>query len=97
MATFSVGTGLLIVRFDRPLLTAVLNPGNWFLRALGVNYAGGPPCNAAGSVVTCTMAAGLPFPGPDVVNYGPPPFDAVSAKDQEPVEAFTDFPLTVGP
>lgn len=79
------------------LLPGPLNPGNWFLRATNVNYAGGVPCTAGGPFVTCTMAAGLPFPGPDVVNYGPPPFDVVTLGDLEPADPFNDFPLTVLP
>lgn len=43
------------------------------------------------------MAAGLPFPGADVVNYGPPPFDLLGRKNLDPVAAFSDFPLTVLP
>lgn len=79
------------------MAAAIVDHGNWTANINNGRWAAQPPAVAAGPLFTCTMNPGLPLPGPDVVNYGPPPFDVVGRQYGHLVAAFADFPLTVTP
>ena len=48
-----------------------------------------------GSSVNLAVVAGGADPGIDRVAYAPPPFDVITSAGGNPVQAFTDFPLTL--
>lgn len=97
-ATFSSGTNLLTVTFDRTLTGAPISGANWTGRYSGQLYSGpvGPGMVAAGNRVLGTMAPGIVNPGADVTHFNPPPFDVLSSFGI-PAAAFADFPTVVIP
>ena len=85
------------VDFDRLLVVAPLDPGNWSVRVNNLRHAvsaagAGPP--GFPSVTITYQPPGFPDVGPPVVTYNPPPFDVVGDPDLVPAAAFTDYPIT---
>jgi len=95
-ATFFTAASVLQVVFDRFLKDGPLDHGNWRINENALRHLGAFPCTAAGKVVTCRMAAGVPFPAVDSADYLPPPFDVRSRHDL-PAAGFLGFPLVVAP
>lgn len=91
-ADYSALPHFVDVTFDRELRTATLDPGNWLARWTNKRYAA-VTAAAAGQVVRFTLNAGVDWPGLNIVNFTPPPFDVLS-KRRIPAAAFSDFPLT---
>lgn len=82
--------------FDRFLEDGPLDHSNWQIIETASRHVGAFPATAAGKLVSCRMGAGVLFPGPDTVDYMPPPFDVRSRHDL-PAAGFLGFPLIVAP
>lgn len=98
-ATIATFTRRVTVTFDKPLAAGILDPANWS----GTSDRTGPflpftptdPPFAFGSDVTFIADEGLPGPGPNRVDYAPPPFDVVSDFGFVEAPAIAAFPLVV--
>jgi len=83
----------VVVTFNMWLAPGPLDPSIWSIRYGGNSY----PVAAATALtneVTLAYGAGPPDPGPDVVNWLPPPYDVRSLARGTPATAILDFPLT---
>ena len=100
-ATFSTGTNLIVVTFDRLLAPGTSGTGNW----VGVTFSSPAhrfitpfaPLVAAGSVVSGTMIVqATPTGGPPRITYNATPPEVFGTTGM-PVAPFADFPLTLIP
>lgn len=86
----------VFVAFDQPLKRgAAWDTANWFVRWSNLTR---PVVNVTtvDAQVVLQLDAGVLSPGGDVVSFSPPPFD-IEGLWQNPVQAFTDYPLIVCP
>jgi len=83
--------------FDRALKQGNLDNANWFATILGQQRVALSAVSHGNFITTIHSVFGFPNPVPDDINYIPPPHDAIGLIAAEPVEGFTDFPITVPP
>ena len=83
------------VGFDPDILNEpAIDTANWLVRWNNINRVVNT-ADITGSSVNLAVVAGGADPGIDRVAYAPPPFDVITSAGGNPVQAFTDFPLTL--
>ena len=97
-ATWSQGTNLVTVTFDRPLQAGASAGGNWSGVADQLptfrDITFGSPLTVSGSAVSGTSSVGLtPVAGPGRISYAASPPDVISTLGF-PAAPFLDFPMT---
>jgi hypothetical protein len=95
-ATFSVGTLVLTVTFNKRLAAGTSAANNWTLllgNGPAAQYVNPAPAIINGTTVTATMAlGGAAPPDLDTCEYRAIPADVLGYRTGLPVAAFTDFP-----
>lgn len=87
-------TGLEVL-FDPDIANEpAIDTANWTVRWNNLNR-NVTAADITGSSVNLTLTPGGSDPGIDRVNYAPPPFDVLTSDGGNPVQPFTDFPVTV--
>ena len=85
-----------MISFNRVLNPQAIDSANWTFRANN-NRRQAVGATVVGNEVLANSVMIGADPGPDVVDYSPPPFDVRGFPDLAEVFAFTDFPLDVLP
>lgn len=87
-----------IVTFNHPLLPGGLDAANWSVRSGNLRFTIATafvPAFTPTVVDLMYVLPGAADPGPDVVDYTPPPSDVISdTARQIPAPGFLNFPLT---
>ena len=86
---------LLDVFFDPDIVDAgAIDTANWSVRWNNINRVVSG-ASIVGNRVVLGLTAGGADPGIDRVTFAPPPFDVITTDGGNPVQAFTDFPVTL--